>query len=79
MNRDSTQLEHFDCFAVYSPHRESESLVAVDEAARGKMQLRHRPPANNQREGVDWHTEYELDTVLEKSRPRLTTSYSTRI
>ncbi|WP_089870119.1 group I intron-associated PD-(D/E)XK endonuclease [Halogranum rubrum] len=79
MNRDSTQLEHFDYFAVDSPHRESVYLVAVDEAAREKMQLRHRPPANNQRKGINWHTGYELDTVLEENRPRLTTSYSTRI
>jgi hypothetical protein len=55
-----------DYFVVYSPTRETTYLVGIDDASRGKMQLRYQPPANNQRKGINWHTEYTLDTVLEQ-------------
>ncbi len=55
-----------DYFAVYSPALEQTYLVHIDDAASGKMQLRHEPPANNQRVGINWHEDYALDAILEQ-------------
>ncbi|WP_244509586.1 hypothetical protein [Haloferax larsenii] len=58
---------------MYSPTLERTYLVHIDDAASGKMQLRYEPPANNQRVGINWHEDYELDTVLETLSAKETT------
>ena len=55
-----------DYFAVFAPPLEETYLVAIEEAAKGKMELRFEEPGNNQWAGVNWHEDFKLDTVLEK-------------
>jgi hypothetical protein len=53
-----------DFFAVHNPVLSEQYLIPIAEAADGKMEIRFTEPENNQREGINWHEEYLLDTVL---------------
>jgi len=53
-----------DYFAVYSPDVDRSYLVYIEDAARGKMEIRVEPPKNNQMAGINWHEDYALDAVL---------------
>ena len=54
-----------DFFAVFAPTLEEVYLVSIEDAAKGKMEIRFEEPANNQWAGINWHEDYLLDTVLE--------------
>jgi PD-(D/E)XK nuclease superfamily protein len=49
-----------DLFIAYCPQNDRVYAVPVDEAARTQINLRLDPPANNQKVGVRWATDYEL-------------------
>ncbi|MFC7097975.1 group I intron-associated PD-(D/E)XK endonuclease [Halobaculum marinum] len=51
-------------FAVYDPIHDDAYLVDVDDAPRGKMEIRREPTSNGQRVGVNWFEDLLLDTVL---------------
>jgi hypothetical protein len=49
-----------DLFLAYCPQVDRVYAVPVDEATRTEIRLRLDPPANNQKLGVRWATDYEL-------------------
>jgi hypothetical protein len=49
-----------DLFIAYCPQNDRVYAVPVDEATVTDIRLRIDPPANNQRLGVRWATDYEL-------------------
>jgi PD-(D/E)XK nuclease superfamily protein len=49
-----------DLFIAYCPANDRVYAVPVDEAGRTQIMLRLNPPANNQKVGVRWATDYEL-------------------
>ena len=49
-----------DLFIAYCPDNDRVYAVPVDEAGRTRIHLRLDPPANNQKIGVRWATDYEL-------------------
>jgi hypothetical protein len=49
-----------DLFIAYCPENDRVYAVPVDEAGRTRVYLRLDPPANNQKMGVRWATDYEL-------------------
>jgi hypothetical protein len=61
--RDGHEGE-IDHFAVYNLVCDECYLVPIDSAATGKMEIRFQQPANNQRNGINWHDDFLLDTVL---------------
>lgn len=54
-----------DYFAVYNPVLDEAYLVKVEQAAKGKMEIRFREAKNGQRTGIKWHADYLIDTVLD--------------
>lgn len=53
-----------DYFSVYNPVLDETYLVAVNEAAKGKMEIRFQESANGQQSGINWHEDYRLDARL---------------
>lgn len=49
-----------DLFIAYCPQTDRVYAVPVDEATITQVRLRLNPPANNQRNGIRWATDYEL-------------------
>ena len=57
----SGEIEYF---AVYAAWLDGIYLVPIEEAAKGKMELRYQKPDNNQTIGINWHEEYLMDEQL---------------
>ncbi|EMA61396.1 group I intron-associated PD-(D/E)XK endonuclease [Halorubrum lipolyticum] len=57
-----------DYFAVYNVGEEEIYLVPIEDTGATTTSIRYEPAANNNRENVNWHTEYRLDTVLSHLR-----------
>lgn len=53
--------DEIEYFAVYNPLLDESYLIPIDDAAQGKMEIRHQAPKNNQRQGINWHQDYLLD------------------
>jgi hypothetical protein len=57
-----------DYFAVYNPALDEVYLVSIEEAATGKMEIRHEAPENNQWDRINWHEDFLLDNRLSEVR-----------
>lgn len=53
-----------DYFAVYNPIVDEIYLVHIDEAAKGKMEIRLCETKNNQTAGINWNEDFQLDAKL---------------
>ncbi|PAU85212.1 hypothetical protein CK500_00675 [Halorubrum salipaludis] len=57
-----------DYFAALNVTNEEIYLVPIEDAGSTATTIRYEPAANNNRANVNWHTEYRLDTVLDRLR-----------
>ncbi|WP_017342341.1 group I intron-associated PD-(D/E)XK endonuclease [Halorubrum sp. T3] len=57
-----------DYFAVLNVRTEEVYLVSIDDAGSAATTIRYEPAANNNRANVNWHAEYQLNTVLGRLR-----------
>ena len=57
-----------DYFAALNVSEEEVYLVPIADAGTTTVTIRYEPAANNNWANVNWHTEYRLDTVLDRLR-----------
>jgi len=58
-----------DYFVVYDAGRSAVYLIPIEEAAKGKMEIRFKEPANGQESGINWYEDYLLDEQLDRTCP----------
>lgn len=51
-------------FAVYNPENGDIYIISIHEATEHSMTIRYEPPANGSWKNINWHEDYQLDTVL---------------
>ena len=57
--------DDIEIFAVWSPHTDKVYLIPIEEVMAEQPHLRVDPPANNQKKGICWAKDYELDSVAQ--------------
>ena len=69
--RTSYSAAEVDAIAAYSPQLHRGFLIPISEVSgRRNIHLRLDPTKNNQAEGIKWARDYELESGIERLRPR---------